>query len=203
MPVRGSPCTTHTPRPWRWADPRRGTVGSLSATTSMTLPTLQRPSPSPSAPRDPEQIHDDLDAAVFDAYGWPQTLTDEEILERLVALNQERVEEEMRSLVRWLRPEFQNPQGTKAATQCMGSGGAGGKAPREPRRGGCGARNHGCARRQEDVGFAAVRRERIVEAAAVYRTVPTYGLGFGGWTRNPRGSVTQRQGSSSKLKHVR
>ena len=32
-------------------------------------------------------IHDELDAAVFDAYGWPVTLTDEEILERLVALN--------------------------------------------------------------------------------------------------------------------
>ncbi|MFL6199542.1 MAG: class I SAM-dependent DNA methyltransferase [Thermoanaerobaculia bacterium] len=64
-----------------------------------------------------KQIHDDLDAAVFEAYGWPATLTDDEILERLVALNHERAEEEKRGLVRWLRPEFQNPQGTKAATQ--------------------------------------------------------------------------------------
>lgn len=64
-----------------------------------------------------KQIHDDLDAAVFDAYGWPPTLTDEEILERLVALNHERAEEEKRGLVRWLRPEFQNPEGAKAATQ--------------------------------------------------------------------------------------
>jgi len=64
-----------------------------------------------------KQIHDDLDAAVFDAYGWPSTLTDEEILERLVALNHERAAEEKQGLVRWLRPEFQNPQGTKAATQ--------------------------------------------------------------------------------------
>ncbi|HEY9420188.1 MAG TPA: type IIL restriction-modification enzyme MmeI, partial [Thermoanaerobaculia bacterium] len=64
-----------------------------------------------------KQIHDDLDAAVFDAYGWPPTLTDEEILERLVALNHERAEEEKRGLVRWLRPEFQNPEGTKAAAQ--------------------------------------------------------------------------------------
>ena len=64
-----------------------------------------------------KQIHDDLDAAVFDAYGWPSTLTDEEILERLVALNAERAEEEKRGLVRWLRPEFQNPGGAKAATQ--------------------------------------------------------------------------------------
>ena len=36
------------------------------------------------------QLHDDLDAAVFDAYGWPQDLTDEEILQRLVDLNHER-----------------------------------------------------------------------------------------------------------------
>lgn len=64
-----------------------------------------------------KQIHDDLDAAVFEAYGWPATLTDEEILERLVALNAERAEEEKRGLVRWLRPEFQNPGGAKAATQ--------------------------------------------------------------------------------------
>ena len=40
------------------------------------------------------QLHDELDAAVFDAYGWPVTLTDEEILERLVALNAERAAEE-------------------------------------------------------------------------------------------------------------
>lgn len=63
------------------------------------------------------QIHDELDAAVFGAYGWPATLTDEEILEKLVALNHERAEEEKRGLVRWLRPEFQNPKGDKAATQ--------------------------------------------------------------------------------------
>ena len=50
-----------------------------------------------------KQIHDDLDAAVFDAFGWPSTLTDEEILERLVALNAERAEEEKRGLIRWLR----------------------------------------------------------------------------------------------------
>lgn len=61
------------------------------------------------------QIHDDLDAAVFEAYGWPATLTDEEILERLVALNAERAEEEKRGLIRWLRPEFQNPEGARAA----------------------------------------------------------------------------------------
>lgn len=57
------------------------------------------------------QIHDELDAPVADAYGWPVDLTDEQILERLVALNQQRAEEERRGVIRWLRPEFQNPDG--------------------------------------------------------------------------------------------
>ena len=61
------------------------------------------------------QIHDELDAAVAEAYGWPADLGDEEILRRLVALNAERAEEESRGIVRWLRPEFQNPAGTTAA----------------------------------------------------------------------------------------
>jgi hypothetical protein len=61
------------------------------------------------------QIHDDLDAAVADAYGWPADLSDEEILRRLVALNAERTEEEKRGLIRWLRPEFQNPTGASAS----------------------------------------------------------------------------------------
>jgi hypothetical protein len=64
-----------------------------------------------------KKLHDDLDAAVFDAYGWPHDLTDEQILERLVALNAERAAEERRGLIRWLRPAFQNPTGAKAATQ--------------------------------------------------------------------------------------
>jgi hypothetical protein len=62
-----------------------------------------------------KKLHDDLDAAVFDAYGWPHDLTDEQILERLVALNAERAAEEKRGLIRWLRPEFQNPQAGKPA----------------------------------------------------------------------------------------
>ena len=63
-----------------------------------------------------KQIHDELGAAVFDAYGWPGTLTDEEILERLVALNAERAAEGARGQIRWLRPDFQNrPQQTQQA----------------------------------------------------------------------------------------
>jgi hypothetical protein len=34
--------------------------------------------------------HRKLDEAVFAAYGWPATLTDAEVLERLLALNHER-----------------------------------------------------------------------------------------------------------------
>lgn len=64
-----------------------------------------------------KQIHDELDAAVFDAYGWPHGLSDEEILERLVALNSERAAEERRGIVRWLRPDFQNPSGATPTTQ--------------------------------------------------------------------------------------
>jgi len=63
-----------------------------------------------------KQIHDELDAAVAEAYGWPVDLADEEILARLVALNHLRAEEERRGLVRWLRPEFQNPEGVTQQT---------------------------------------------------------------------------------------
>ena len=38
----------------------------------------------------PDDIHAALDTAVLDAYGWPHNLTDEQILERLLALNLER-----------------------------------------------------------------------------------------------------------------
>jgi hypothetical protein len=87
------------------------------------------------------QLHDELDAAVLDAYGWSDLLPllriahgndaptegqtrddakrafDEAILERLVALNAERAAEESRGLIRWLRPEFQNPQAQAAPQQ--------------------------------------------------------------------------------------
>ena len=57
-----------------------------------------------------KSLHDDLDAAVSAAYGWPVTLTDAEILERLVALNAERAAEERRGVIHWLRPEYQGHQ---------------------------------------------------------------------------------------------
>jgi hypothetical protein len=58
-------------------------------------------------------VHSELNAAVFDAYGWPHSLSDDEILRRLVELSRERAEEEKCGLVRWLRPEYQNPEGAR------------------------------------------------------------------------------------------
>lgn len=66
-------------------------------------------------------LHDELDAAVLQAYGWsdlgPVHWTDEAaratwtdtLLQRLVDLNTRRAAEEASGTVRWLRPEFQNP----------------------------------------------------------------------------------------------
>lgn len=55
-------------------------------------------------------LHNDLDAAVADDYGWPVGLNDADILTRLVALNKQRAVEEQNGHVRWLRPEYQAPQ---------------------------------------------------------------------------------------------
>ena len=59
-------------------------------------------------------LHDDLDRAVADAYGWPGDLSTEDTLFRLVELNASRAAEERSGLVRWLRPEFQNVAATQA-----------------------------------------------------------------------------------------
>ena len=76
------------------------------------------------------QIHDELDAAVLEAYGWGDLSVEiqdgktqesrqeqirGELLTRLVALNHERAAEEKRGHIRWLRPDYQNP--TAAAPQ--------------------------------------------------------------------------------------
>lgn len=55
-------------------------------------------------------LHDELDAAVFAAYGWPRDLSDEDILASVVALSAQRSAEERAGTVRWLRPEYQAPQ---------------------------------------------------------------------------------------------
>jgi len=55
------------------------------------------------------ELHDSIDRAVLDAYGWPPNLTTDELLARIVALNAERRAEEAAGHIRWLRPEFQAP----------------------------------------------------------------------------------------------
>jgi hypothetical protein len=77
------------------------------------------------------ELHDDLDRAVFDAYGWgdlgeklvglpgattslpdksaTQAEAEEQLLVRLVELNIQRADEETRGQIRWLRPDYQNP----------------------------------------------------------------------------------------------
>jgi len=79
-----------------------------------------------------KEIHDDIDCATLEAYGWSdlvpalvgkvggtipsphktpeQEAAEEELLSRLVALNIERREEERTGKVRWLRPDYQIPK---------------------------------------------------------------------------------------------
>jgi hypothetical protein len=76
-------------------------------------------------------IHDRIDAAVAEAYGWPADLPDEDILFRLVALNQDRAEEEARGKIRYLRPDYQNPTGVQA--QARDGTLALGDAPADPK----------------------------------------------------------------------
>jgi hypothetical protein len=64
-----------------------------------------------------KEIHEELDLAVAGAYGWPAELEEEELLERLVALNRRRAAEEEQGLVRWLRPGYQDPEGRRRAEQ--------------------------------------------------------------------------------------
>jgi hypothetical protein len=75
------------------------------------------------------ELHDELDAAVFAAYGWPADLTDEEILGNVVALNAQRSAEERAGIVRWLRPEFQAPNEMLVQTTLAGIEPVEGPAP--------------------------------------------------------------------------
>ncbi len=63
-----------------------------------------------------KDLHDQIDRATADAYGWPHDLTDEQILENLVALNAERAAEEAAGHVRWLRPDYQIPRFAKTSS---------------------------------------------------------------------------------------
>lgn len=85
------------------------------------------------------ELHDELDRAVFAAYGWDdladklvglpgattplpdkpeaQAEAEDELLRRLVELNAQRASEEARGQIRWLRPDYQNPSANKAPEQ--------------------------------------------------------------------------------------
>ena len=55
-----------------------------------------------------QDVHQRLDAAVAEAYGWPAGMSDADVLARVVALNKYRATEESRdSIIRWLRPAYQ------------------------------------------------------------------------------------------------
>ncbi|WP_428486930.1 class I SAM-dependent DNA methyltransferase [Rhodopila sp.] len=71
-----------------------------------------------------KEYHDELDAAVAVAYGWAADLSDNDILARLVALNQERVREEAAGHVRWLRPDYQIPRFGSSKEKLSLTGGA-------------------------------------------------------------------------------
>lgn len=67
---------------------------------------LSRPS---FIPRDLDtllKLHNELDAAVFEAYCWPSDLADEEIVSRLLELNLQRAVGEDQGVITWLRPEL-------------------------------------------------------------------------------------------------
>ena len=73
------------------------------------------------------QHQDAIDALVAQAYGWGAdhaagTLSDAEILTRLVALNAVRAAEEARGLVRWLRPDYQAPHAAPATSGSLDLG---------------------------------------------------------------------------------
>ena len=68
-----------------------------------------------------KSLHDELDAAVLQAYGWADLnlpADTDTLLVRLVELNTKRAAEEAAGTVRWLRPEFQQAgQGEQAAIE--------------------------------------------------------------------------------------
>ena len=54
-------------------------------------------------------LHQQLDAAVAEAYGWPTDLSEADILTHLVQLNHQRQQEETAGTIRYLRPAYQAP----------------------------------------------------------------------------------------------
>jgi SAM-dependent methyltransferase len=67
-----------------------------------------------------KELHEAIDRLTAQAYGWPADLSDEQILEKLVALNAQRAKEEAAGHVRWLRPDYQIPRFAKGAAAKTG-----------------------------------------------------------------------------------
>lgn len=84
-----------------------GLYNLVAAIRSGTLPPEQEALAVKARARIVAKLHDDLDAAVAAAYGWPAELSAQEIVARLVALNAERAAEEAAGTIRWLRPDYQ------------------------------------------------------------------------------------------------
>ncbi|AMJ64052.1 hypothetical protein AXW84_00360 (plasmid) [Hymenobacter sp. PAMC 26628] len=59
-------------------------------------------------------LHQQLDAAVAEAYGWPADLPETDILTHLVQLNHARQQEEAAGTIRYLRPAYQAPDEQQA-----------------------------------------------------------------------------------------
>ena len=80
-----------------------------------------------------QELHEEIDRLVAEAYGWPAALTDEQILERLAALNAERAAEEAAGHVRWLRPSYQLPRFATgvAAKSGLAPGASGAPVPKD------------------------------------------------------------------------
>ncbi len=66
----------------------------LEADAKLTLTALYNKRPTWLA-----NLHRDLDRAVLAAYGWPEDIGDEELLERLLALNLQRAADEERGIL--------------------------------------------------------------------------------------------------------
>ena len=57
-----------------------------------------------------KDLHDKLDAAVADAYGWPVDLSDDEFSPASSRSTRSGRKEEARGIIRWLRPDYQIPR---------------------------------------------------------------------------------------------
>ncbi len=66
-----------------------------------------------------KSLHDELDAAVLAAYGLPEQINTDALLEALVQLNARRAAEEAAGRIRWLRPEYQDPSHAARAKQSL------------------------------------------------------------------------------------